>query len=115
MKLYAIIEKVKETYIQVESSWLKENAETLYEGVLAQLNQFADDPQSQTTAEDVERWETKGFMVDIYFGEQELHTTAGFDVEELANQPTWFADKYEDFDQSELKNLLLQGVAELGE
>lgn len=113
--LRKIIEKVEGTYIRVESDWLKENAETLYDGILAQLDQFAADPQSPTKEEDVERWKKEGFMADIYFDEQELHTTAGFDVEELSTQPTWFVDKYEDYDREELKNLLLKGVAELGE
>ena len=115
MDLKKVIEKIEGTCIRVEASWLKENAETLYDGIIAQMDLFAADPQNKTTEKDVERWKKEGFVADIYFDEQKLHTTAGFDLEELSNQTTWFVDKYEDFDQKELKNLLLKGVAELGE
>lgn len=115
MDLKKVIEKIEGTCIRVEAGWLKENAETLYDGIIAKMEQFAADPKNQTTEKDVERWKKEGFVADIYFDEQKLHTTAGFDLEELSNQTTWFVDKYEDFDQKELKNLLLKGVAELGE
>ena len=115
MELTKVIEKVEGTYIRVDSDWLRENAETLYDGILEKLEEFAAEPDNATNEEDVEQWKSEGFMVDLYFGETEMGTTAGFDVQELNNEPTWFTDRYEDMDPDELKNLLLKGVAELGE
>lgn len=103
------IEKVVGEYVRVESRQLKQNAETLHEGILTQLEQFADDPQNEANEEDIEKWVSEGFMADIYFGEEGIEVTAGFDVEELNNQPTWFVTHYSDFPKEELKKLLLRG------
>lgn len=108
MAMQKVIKKAVGEYIRVDADWLKENAEWIYHWILEALEDFADDPQNEASEEDIGRWKEKGFIADVYFGEEGIEVTAGFDVEELNNQPTWFVTHYSDFPKEELKKLLLR-------
>lgn len=56
-----------------------------------------------------DRWRHEGYIIEFIFREHGIETLAGVTIQELANQPTWGVDEWEDLDIDQLQELLELG------
>ena len=95
--------KMKEFDVRVSSDWLKENMETLYDGILEAAELFAEDEFNSFSADDLEELK-EGFDADITvsrFGDK-------WKIATYINGDTtpWFYDDLDTYPENEVKALM---------
>lgn len=103
-------EKMIENLKEIENITLnsKELEDVMYE-VYFYLEEmfkgFAADPNNTATEEELEAFRNGEYLVDIYFGDKVTYTV-GRDAQQLANEPDWAEDDYNDIETETLAALL---------
>lgn len=95
--------KMKEFDVRVSSDWLKENMETLYDGILEVAELFAEDEFNSFSADDLEELK-EGFDADITvsrFGDK-------WKIATYINGDTtpWFHDDLDTYPENEIAALM---------
>ena len=94
----------KEMDVIVTSHWLKENMESLYEGILIAAEGFADDEFNTFSADDLKEMKqgfTAALTVSNVGGKWKLATYINDDT------TPWFYDDLETYPNDEIKALML--------
>lgn len=94
---------LKEVDVRVTSDWLKENMESLYEGILLAAEQFVEDEYDTFSADDLEELK-EGFCADITvsrFGDK-------WKIATYINGGTtpWFHDDLDTYPENEIAALM---------
>mgnify|MGYP000273901199 CR=1 FL=1 len=66
---------------------------------------FVADPNNEATEEKLKDFQEGGYLVEIYF-DDEVTYTVGVDAQQLANEPCWAVDNYDDIETETLAALL---------
>jgi hypothetical protein len=67
---------------------------------------FAADPNNTATKEELQDFQNGKFLVEILFKEDEVVYFVGADAQQLANEPRWGEDDWNDIETETLKELL---------
>lgn len=94
---------MKELDVRVSSEWLKENMETLYDGIIVAAEEFAEDEVNTFSTEDLEELK-EGFEADLsvsQFGDK-------WKIATYINGDTtpWFHDDLDTYPGNEVKALM---------
>ena len=92
--------------ITLNSKELEDVMPLTYDYFLDMLQRFANNPYNKTTQQDLEGFRSGKFLVDIYFGYKTITYTVGRDAQQLANEPDWAEDLWDDIELEELQALL---------
>ena len=101
-----IIEALKEIgSVTINSKELEDIMPLVYEHLLEMFKGFAEEFQA-FQEEDVEAFQKGKYLVDIYFLPDRVTYTVGVDAQQLANEPRWAEDLWDDIETEELAALL---------
>ena len=101
-----MIEKLKEIgNITLDSKELQDVMYEVYFYLEEKFKGFVADPNNKATEEELKDFQEGNYLVDIYFGDKVTYTV-GRDAQQLANEPDWAEDDYNDIETETLKELL---------
>lgn len=103
MRKKVIEELIEKGSLLVDSNWAKENDEDLYYWLLDELESFAADPRNTATQKDVEGFQNGDYLIELYFSENGVGYVAGKTPQDIANQPSWGFDSWEDIPDEKLQ------------
>jgi hypothetical protein len=107
MKRKKLIESLREVgSMTLDSKELEDVMPEVYEYFLEKFRGFVNDPHNTATEEELEAFQNGKYLVDIYFLPDKVTYTAGVDSRQLANEPCWGEDDYNDIEIEELQALL---------
>ena len=92
--------------VTVDSKQLEDIMPLSYDYFLDMFQRFVNDPHNKTTEEDLEDFRSGKFLVAIYFGDKTITYTVGRDAQQIANEPDWAEDSWQDIETEELQALL---------
>lgn len=102
-----MIESLKEIgCVTVDSKQLEDIMPLSYDYFLDMFQRFVNDPHNKTTEEDLEDFKSGKFLIAIYFGDKRITYTVGRDAQQIANEPDWAEDRWDDIETEALKELL---------
>ena len=101
------IEALKEIgNITLNSKELEDVMPLVYEYLEEMFKGFAADPNNKATEEELKDFQEGRYLVAIYFGDKRITYTVGRDAQQLANEPDWAEDSWNDIETEELAALL---------
>jgi hypothetical protein len=101
-----MIEKLKEIgWVTVDSKQLEGIMPMVYDYLKDEFEGFVADPNNEATKEELEDFQEGNYLVDIYFSDRVTYTV-GVDAQQLANDPDWAEDSWDDIQTEELQALL---------
>jgi len=86
----------------IDTDWVKENDEEVYDELHGIMEDFVTDEQNACDAEDLENFEAGNWKVEYLFRDGEAIYTAGRDGQHLANQDGWSRDKISDIEPEKI-------------
>lgn len=102
-----MIERLKEIgSVTLNSKQLEDIMPLSYDYFLDMFQRFVNDPHNKTTEDDLEDFRSGKFLVAIYFGDKTISYTVGRNAQQLANEPDWAEDSWDDIETEELQDLL---------
>lgn len=102
-----MIKKLKEIEgITLTSKELAEIMDLTYDYIEDMFKGFVADPNNLATEEDLKAFQTGEYLVDIVFKDDEIVYFVGKDAQQLANEPRWADDEWDDIDDDVLESLL---------
>jgi hypothetical protein len=102
-----MIESLREVgSVRVNSKELQDIMPLVYEYLEEMFKGFAADPNNKATEEELKDFQEGRYLVAIYFGDKRITYTVGRDAQQLANEPRWAEDDYNDIQTEELQALL---------
>jgi len=78
----------------------------VYDYLEEKFEGFAADPSNTATEEELKDFQEGNYLVDIYFLDDKVTYTVGEDAQQLANEPNWAEDDYNDIETETLAALL---------
>ena len=108
-KLIESLKKIEN--ITLNSKQVEDIMPLTYEYLEEMFKGFVADPSNAATEEELEAFQNGEYLVDIYFDDK-ITYTAGADAQQLANEPHWAEDSWDDIETETLVELLkvtLQG------
>lgn len=90
--------------VRVNSKELEDIMPLTYEYFLDIFQRFVNN--NKATEKDLEDFRSGKFLVAIYFGYKTITYTVGRDAQQLANEPDWAEDLWDDIELEELQALL---------
>ncbi len=101
-----LVESLKEIgSVTLDSKKLQDVMPEVYFYLEEKFKGFVVDPNNKTTQQDLEDFRKGKYLVDIYFGDKVAYTV-GIDTQQLANEPDWAEDRWDDIETETLKELL---------
>lgn len=102
-----MIKRLKEVEgITLTSKELADIMDLTYDYLEDMFQRFVADPNNSATEEDLKAFQNGEYLVDIVFKDDEIVYFVGADAQQLANEPRWADDKWDDIDDDVLENLL---------
>jgi hypothetical protein len=102
-----MIEKLKEIgNITLNSKELEDVMYEVYFYLEEKFKGFVADPNNETTEEEIQAFQNGEYLVDIYFNDDEIVYFVGKDAQQLANEPRWAEDDYNDIETETFAALL---------
>lgn len=98
---------LKEVDVRVTSDWLKENMEFLYDAILDQAEEFAEDETNTFTHEEFEEMKSEGFEVSISISDYGTHWAVIVYVND--DTSAWFHDNAKTWFKEDLEKILKLG------
>lgn len=95
---------LKEVDVRVTSDWLKENMEFLYDAILNQAEEFAEDETNTFTHEEFDEMKSEGFEVSISISDYGTHWAVIVYVND--DTSAWFHDNVKTWATEDLEKLI---------
>ena len=93
--------------IYVSPYWLADNDYELHDIIMFTLKKFANDPQNLASEEDVKKFLSNEYIIEICYCEDgTVGITAGKNKQELADQPFWFRGEIRNWIKEDLEKKL---------
>lgn len=94
--------------IYISSAELRQVLPEVYNALLQKLIEWTADESNTTSQEDIDAFKSGKYTIEILFGDDfEVTYTAGQDMQEIANQPSWITDSWRDFWDTSSKEWIL--------
>jgi hypothetical protein len=102
-----MIENLKKIgFMTLDSKELEDVMPMVYDYLKEKFEGFAADPNNTATKEELQDFQNGKFLVEILFKEDEVVYFVGADAQQLANEPRWGEDDWNDIETETLKELL---------
>ena len=100
-----IIEQLKEIgKITLNSKELQDIMPLTYDYFLDMFQRFVNN--NKATEKDLENFQNGKYLVEILFKKKEIAYFVGADAQQLANEPRWAEDRWDDIETEDLQALL---------